>query len=323
MRLLNTPPRDTVTELLDTLKVRASVYCLSDLRAPWGFEVDGANVAKFHLVLKGKCWLRAEGQDPVRLGAGELVILSRGGRHMVSDEPDSPVQGLDQIIADHPLDPSARLRYGGAGPPTRLLCGGFALADSMPARLIDMLPAVLQMDSVSTGVAAWLEPVFALLGQEAERPAPGAQAIFAKLADVFLTQALRAYLTGAGQRGLLRLEPMQDPQIEAAAALVKEQPGRPWTVQSLAREVGMSRTLFATRFRSAVGESPMRHLTKVRLGQAAGYLATTNLSLDAIARRTGYGNNAALSKAFKREFGVAPGAYRRGQGNVSVLPVGD
>ena len=321
MELL-TPARDTVTELLDALRVHASVYCLSDLRAPWGFEVEGAKVAKFHLVLEGDCWLRADGVDPVRLGPGELVILSRGGRHVISDELDSPVRGLDQIVADHPLDAGARLHFGGSGPRTRLLCGGFALADTMSGRLLALLPPVLQMDAVSTGVTLWLEPVFALLRQEAERAAPGAQAIFAKLADVFLTQALRAYLTGAGQRGLLRLEPMLDPQIDAAMTLMHDQPAQPWTVQSLARGVGMSRTLFCTRFRSAVGESPMRHLTQVRLGQAAGYLATTNLSIDAIARRTGYTSDAALSKAFKREFGAAPGQYRRGHPAVSVLPVG-
>ena len=66
----------------------------------------------------------------------------------------------------------------------------------------------------------------------------------------------------------------------------------------------------------------MRHLTKVRLGQAAGYLATTNLSIDAIARRTGYTSDAALSKAFKREFGAAPGQYRHGHPALSVQPVG-
>ena len=87
-------------------------------------------------------------------------------------------------------------------------------------------------------------------------------------------------------------------------------------------EVGMSRTLFATRFRAVTGESPMRHLAKVRLGQAAGYLTTADLSVDAIARRTGYASNASLSKAFKREFGVSPGAYRRTRGDASLLPPG-
>jgi AraC-like DNA-binding protein len=229
----------------------------------------------------------------------------------MSDELDSPVTGLDQLIADHPLDADARLRCGGDGAHTRLLCGGFALSDPMPAPLLELLPPIVTMDPGSATVSAWIEPVFALVRQEASRATPGAQVIFAKLADVFLSQALRAYLAGAGQTGLLRPRSTHDPQIEKAAALIRDQPTRPWTLQALAREVGMSRTLFATRFRAVTGESPMRYLAKVRLAQAAGYLRTADLSIDAIAMRTGYGNTASLSKAFKREIGISPGAYRK------------
>lgn len=321
MKLLNTAGTDTVAELLTTLRVHSSVYCLSELRAPWGFQVDGANVAKFHLVLEGACWLQVDGVDAVRLAAGELVILSRGERHTMRDDLESPVLGLDLLIAEHPLDDQARLRCGSDGPATRLLCGGFALGGAIPAPLLAMLPQVLHMDAVSTGVIGWLEPVFALVRQEADRADPGAQAIFAKLADVFLAQAMRSYLVGAERAGLLRLGPLADPHIGAAVMLIRDQPAGHWTVQSLAREVGMSRTLFSTRFRRAVGESPMRYLARVRLGQAAGYLATTKLSVDAVARRTGYADGAALSKAFKREFETSPGRYRETRGTVGILQV--
>jgi AraC-like DNA-binding protein len=310
MRLLNATPRDAVADLLAALRVHSSVYCLSDLGAPWGFRVDGENIAKFHLVLEGACWLRLDGLDPVRLDRGELVILPRGERHTMSDDLGSPVTGLDQIIAVHPLDANGGLHYGGDGARTRLLCGGFALGDPMPGPLLALLPPILTMNPRAASISAWIDPVFALVRHEASSAAPGAQAIFAKLADVFLAQALRNYLTGAGQAGLLQPRPKSDPQIEQAVALVRDQPTRPWTVQALAREVGMSRTLLATRFLAAMGDSPMRYLTKVRLGQAAGHLTTSDLSLEAIARRTGYATNASLSKAFKREFGISPGAYR-------------
>ena len=134
MQRLNTAQHDTVTELLATLRVRSTVYCLSELREPWGFEVDGTNVAKFHLVLAGACWLSLAGHDPVRLKAGDLVILSRGERHVMNDRPGSPVTNLDLIVAGHPLDPNARLTYGGTGALTRLLCGAFILDDPAPAR---------------------------------------------------------------------------------------------------------------------------------------------------------------------------------------------
>ncbi len=235
----------------------------------------------------------------------------------MSDTLDSPVVGLRQLIADHPLDADARLRGGGDGARTRLLCGGFALSEPMPAPLLELLPPVLTMNPGSASVSAWIDPVFALVRDEASRTAPGAQVIFAKLADVFLSQALWAYLTGAGQTGLLRPPSERDPRVEKAAALIRDQPTRPWTLQALAHEVGMSRTLFTTRFRAALGESPMRYLAKVRLGQAAGYLRTADMSIDTIALRTGYGNNSSLSKAFKREFGISPGAYRRTRGEAA------
>jgi transcriptional regulator GlxA family with amidase domain len=159
-------------------------------------------------------------------------------------------------------------------------------------------------------VSAWIGPVFALARQEADTPAPGAQVIFARLADVFLTQALRTYLTGAAHNGLLRPRPHPDPLIARAAALIRDEPARPWTLHALARETGLSRTALVTRFRAATGEPPIEHLAKVRLSQAAAYLTTADLTLDAIAARTGYASSASLSKAFKRHFGVSPGTYR-------------
>jgi AraC family transcriptional regulator, activator of mtrCDE len=321
VRLLSTAGSDAISDLLTTLTVRSSVYCLSELRAPWGFQVDGAHVAKFHLVLEGQCWLLADNASPARLTAGELVILPRGERHTVCDELDSPVLGLDVLIAGNPLDDQARLRYGGDGPRTRLLCGGFACGGANPAPLLELLPAVLRLNAVATGVTDWLEPVLGLARQEADRASPGAPAMFAKLADVFVAQALRTHLIEREGAGLLRLAPLADPQIGAAVTLIRDQSARPWTVQALARQVGMSRTLFSTRFRAAVGESPMRHVARVRLGQAAEYLTTSQLSVDAIARRTGYGNSAALSKAFKREYEMSPGQYRENQRTADILQV--
>ena len=168
MQLLNAAPDDAVSELLATLRVRSTVYCLSELREPWGFEVNGANVPKFHLVLAGSCWLDLPGHEPVQLQTGDLVILSRGERHVVSARPGSPVPSLDLIIASHPLDGDARLTYGGTGALTRLLCGGFVLDDPAPAALISLIPPLLQMNSRSADITAWLEPVFALMRQEAD-----------------------------------------------------------------------------------------------------------------------------------------------------------
>jgi AraC-like DNA-binding protein len=319
MDLLTPTRTDAIGATLAAVSVRSSVYCLSELRAPWAFRVDGANVAKFHLVLEGNAWLEVLGQEALRLGTGDLVILPDGGSHVLRDAPDSVVADLDSLIAEHPLDANARLRCGGDGPLTRLLCGGFRLDE--PAVLATGLPAVLRLTAASAPTGAWIEPILALAQQEADHAAPGAQAVFAKLADVFLTQALRAYLIGAEHVGLLAPRRSPDTLVERATQLMKQQPGRPWTLESLAHTVGMSRSLLAARFRAVTGESPMRHLAAVRLNQAADYLTSSDLSIESIATRTGYGSNAALSKAFKREFGISPGTYRRLKGDADVLTV--
>jgi transcriptional regulator GlxA family with amidase domain len=181
-----------------------------------------------------------------------------------------------------------------------------------------LLPDVVHVDAARSGAAAWLEPTFALLRHEADRSVPGAQAIFAKLADVFLAQALREFLLGAQKTGLLALDPIRDGQIDQALALIHDTPKHGWTVDQLARKVGMSRTAFAVRFRTVVGEPPMRHLAKLRLSHAAGYLATSNLSVASIARRSGYDSAASLSKAFTREYGMSPGRYRKDGGGSTV-----
>jgi AraC-like DNA-binding protein len=317
MDLLTPAHPDAIATTLAAVSVRSSVYCLSELRAPWGFRVDGANVAKFHLVLHGTAWLEVPGQDAVQLGTGGLVILPGGDGHVMRDAPGSAVRGLDSLIADHPLDANARLRCGGDGALTRLLCGGFRLDD--PAVLATQLPAVLRLDTASAPIDAWIQPVLALAQQEAEHAVPGAQVVFAKLADVFLTQALRAYLIGAQNAGLLLRRQSTDRLVEHVTQLLTQQPAQPWTLQSLARAVGISRSLLAARFRTVTGDSPMRHLASVRLNQAADYLATSDLSIESIASRTGYASNASLSKAFKREFGISPGMYRQLKGEASVL----
>jgi AraC-like DNA-binding protein len=319
MDRLTLEQNDAIAATLAAVSVRSSVYCLSELRAPWGFRVDGANVAKFHLVLGGSAWLEVPGQEAVRLATGDLVILPGGDSHIVRDAPGSVVLDLDSLIADYPLDENARLRYGGAGEMTRLLCGGFRLEE--PAVLATRLPAVLRLDTASARITAWIEPVLALARHEADHVVPGAQAIFAKLADVFLTQALRAYLIGAEEAGLLAAPQATDALVEHATRLMAQQLGQPWTLQSLAQAVGMSRSLLAARFRTATGQSPMRHLASVRLTRAADYLTTSDLSIESIAVRTGYSSNAALSKAFKREFGISPGTYRRLKGDAGVLTV--
>jgi AraC-like DNA-binding protein len=310
MDRLNRQAEDSLSKLLRVVNVHSSVYCMSDFQSPWGFHVDGSAVAKFHLTLDGRGVLALDTGERVNLEPGELVMLPFGTGHTVRDRfRVSEEPSLDWILTEHPPN-LGRLRYGGRGRRTRLLCGGFALSDALPARLLSMLPSILKLDAASVGVNG-VAGLLEVVRGEADDAQPGATAVFAKVADVFLTQALRTYLLNAERAGMVQVGPLQHPAIGRAIELMRNHLDEPWTIARLAREVGLSRTLFTARFHALVGQAPMRFLTRLRLSQAAGHLTTSNETVYAIARRAGYETEASFSKAFKREFGMAPGSYRR------------
>ena len=316
MEQLTAPRADELSDLLNQINVRSVVYCLSDLGAPWGLRVDSSATAKFHLVLDGRATLTLDepGIAPTELSAGELALVPHGSGHLIQDERGSPARPLGDILAEQPARAAERLAYGGDGTRTLLLCGGFALASGLPENLLSLLPPLLVLDTASTGLSRWLEPTLALLRNEIASDAPGGSAMLAKLADVFLAEIARRYLSSLDV--LIISVPSaaaDDPSVGAALALMRAQPDAPWTVADLARKVGLSRTAFAARFRDLVGEPPMSYLARLRLGYAAGYLSATDKTVREIARMVGYSSEASLSKAFQRRFGRAPGEYRRQQ----------
>jgi AraC-like DNA-binding protein/mannose-6-phosphate isomerase-like protein (cupin superfamily) len=310
MDRLNRQTEDSLSKLLRVVNVHSSVYCLSDFRAPWGFHVADSAVAKFHLAVEGRGTLVLDSGECLNLDPAELVVLPLGTGHTVSDRfRSSEVPSLESILAANPPE-MGRLRYGGRGRRTRLLCGGFTLTDALPARLLAALPPILRLDA-GTMAARSVASLIEVLRVEADDAKPGATAVFAKIADVFLTQALRAYLLSAERAGAVQVGPLQHPAIATAIESMRNDLDKQWTVAQLAREAGMSRALFVARFTTLVGRPPIRFLTRLRLSQSAGYLTTTNQTIYAIARRVGYETEASYSKAFKREFGLSPGTYRR------------
>lgn len=136
---------------------------------------------------------------------------------------------------------------------------------------------------------------------------------------MFLTQALRSYLAAADRPSRLAQPVTADPNIARILTVIRAQPEARWTVGSLARAAGMSRTSFNARFRTVTGEPPISYLTRLRLSRAAGYLSTTSKNVHEVARLVGYDNEASFSKAFRRAFGRPPGQYRHEQLTAQLL----
>ena len=316
MTQLVSPPSDAVSEVLRTFAVRSTLFCLSELRAPWGFRVSDEPVAKFHLVLEGSASLSCAGAL-VTLATGDLAVLPRGDGHTLTSNGTVYAPPLEHLIAEHGLADGMRLRYGGSGRLTRLLCGGFSLAEGIPESTLRFFPDVLHVPPRPG--ASWLASLLAELKAEAEDGRPGASAIVAKVTDVFLAQALRTWLLDGGGDGLADPRLILDEPIAKAVHALNSRSSEPWSVGELARHVGLSRTALATKFRQRVGEPPMRYLSDLRMRRAAEELVAGRLTLHQVARRATYATDAAFAKAFKRRFGISPGAYRATAGEPPLI----
>jgi AraC-like DNA-binding protein len=303
---------DAVSDLLRSVRIRSTLYCRSRLSAPWGFATDAGPAAAFHAIVTGGGWLDVdESGQLLRLQAGDLVILPAGQRHSLRDERGTPTPALPELLAEHPVDPHRRLRFGGGGARTVLLCGGFTVEGGQRHPVLQALPPVIHIRGRNGRPVSWLAASLRLVEAELRSPSPGSEAVITRLTDALLTQALRLTLSRPEAAESTDLRALQDPRVAAAIGLIHQHPHRAWTLEELAAGAALSRSAFAARFRRFVGEPPMRYATRIRLAHAAGLLQSTQASLVEIARRTGYDNEFSLSKAFKRAYGVAPGSYRR------------
>jgi AraC-like DNA-binding protein len=310
MELLNDAVvTDPLSRVLRAAEVRSTVYCRSQMSAPWGFGVEAHGNPAFHVVTSGRCWLEVAGRpDQIALASGDLVILPRGARHWMRDHPSTATVALDDLPASTPVDQERRLSYGGGGMETALLCGGFVVQNGEAHPIMDTLPDVMHTPGDAGSARGRLASTLELLSRESESRDPGSEEIVRRLADALLAQALRAALLESSDG--LHILAIRDRQVALAVGVIHRDPERAWTVGKLAGEVALSRSTFAARFRAAVGESPLRYLTRTRLAHAARLLRDTDASVAQVAARAGYGNEFSFGKAFKRMFGVAPGAYR-------------
>lgn len=311
---------DVLTDILQSIHLHSTLYCRATMGAPWGLHVSRREVASFHIVTGGACWLTVEGRGkPVLLNEGDLVILPHGHAHTLTDHPGTPVTRLEELVRMHPGEKEGVFSSGGRGAMTTLVCGGLQLEDHMTNPLFSILPTFLHLRSQQRQSIPWLLAIVQLVKAEASGDRPAAQAVITRLSEILFIQAVRAYISTVGDRNAGWLRALKDPQIGQALAMIQRQPGKSWTVESLASHVSLSRSAFSAKFKQLVGESPMKYITRVRLTKAAALLRTQSPTLVEVAMSVGYDSEVAFSKAFKRYFGMAPGAYGHGKRQ----PVGD
>ncbi|MGY5049417.1 AraC family transcriptional regulator [Streptomyces sp. 900105755] len=288
-----------------------------DKHAPWGMRFAASEGAGFHVVLGGSAWLLPAVGEPVALGPGDVVFLAHGHGHALASGPDVPLQDVRPGPDGRWPEPPRTAREG--EPDTVLLCGAYQLDRSRAHRLLSELPEVVHLPA-RVGAHRSLRAAVELLGMELEERQPGADAIVTSLLDTLLLYILRAWWQRerGGEEGRGWSAALADPAVSAALRAVHRDPAHPWTVAELAARGGLSRAAFARRFTALVGEPPLAYLTWWRMTSAGRLLRDATLTLRQVAERTGYTSEFAFAKAFKREYGTAPGQYRRAAGRATT-----
>jgi AraC-like DNA-binding protein len=315
---------DPLTEVLQSVRLRGTMHGRFELSAPWGLRLEG-NGPLFYVVVRGHCYLHFEDDDlhsgrPVRVEPGDFVLLPVGRRHVLRDDPSTRAASLAEATGMQ-TPPFRTLRFGGGGPGTTLVYGAFAFEHGGHNPFVEALPSMIHLHGDRDVSVGWRAAVAQLIAAEASSNELGARTIVSRFADILFIDAVRTHF--AQSSGTTRgLRAMIDRQIGPALAAVHQHPEHRWTVASLASHVAMSRSTFAARFTELVGAPPLSYITRCRLQKAAGLLRGSGASISEIAGQVGYEAEAALSKAFKREFGVSPGAYRKANGpNANELEV--
>jgi AraC-like DNA-binding protein len=313
---------DALSEVLQAIRLDGALYLEAEFTAPWCVEAQfglqtatgrlprSEHVAYFHVLTDGVCRARlVDGREVLDLQRGDILMFPHDHPHLLGSDVSLPPFAEDDVIATHSDGGMSRMQCGGGGAVTRFVCGYLAYDRRVCRPLFSALPRMLR---VSIGDdAAWLLQMLRVGVQESMAQGPGARSLLAKLAELMFVEAIRRFASAqpADQRGWLA--GLRDRHVGRALALLHGQPAHAWTVDSLAREVALSRSAFAERFVDLIGEPPMQYFTRWRLALAAQRLRTGNETVARIAERTGYESEAAFNRAFKREFGMPPSAWRK------------
>ena len=302
---------DPLSEAFGSMRIQDAIYTRLEATAPWGFSYPGDTVPRirFGLMVRGSGLLKFKNQrQAIPLSSDDVFIF------ILSKEPFTLMDHPRSAVADYrelrKLEVDCVIHYGGGGAPTTLVSGSFGL-NAFDAPLIStILPRYLHLRLDQNRSHAF-QSVLDLLAAETAQPGIASSRLISCLYESLFVYAIRAYASRSEAPPKGWLAAISDKHLGKAIQAMHASLDRRWSVESLAREARMSRSAFALKFRTVLGQTPLEYLTKLRMHKAGGMIRSNNMSFSEVASAIGYGSESSFSRVFRREMGEAPREYRR------------
>lgn len=302
------------------IRLSGAVFLDNSFTAPWSvlssvtqqdcapYDLHPRQLLAYHLVVEGSAYVVTPEGAAVSVGAGDVIILPRNDLHILASDPDVPAMPAEEHVVPGQNGSMARLALGNGGALTRIYCGFLATTEESNP-VFSVLPSLLTINISECKSLEWIESSMRFAIHEIEQGRLASSATMLRLSELLLAEALRKHISdSADEYGWL--SGFRDKQVSRALGVLHQNLAHDWTVDRLAKEAGMSRTAFSNRFTEVTGLSPMRYVADWRMRAAQIHLKDGGHSIAAVAAKVGYESEEAFSRAFKKNFGTAPAAWR-------------
>jgi AraC-like DNA-binding protein len=304
---------DILSDILDTLNLKGVFYFRTDFSKPWSVKVpEHKQAARFHMVVQGQLNVRIDNGEEHSLTAGDMILITGGASHVLYDTDCEKAPKLETLLEDVGYDGNGVFVVGDGDEvaKTKLVCGHFTFRTGADHPLLNELPKYQIISESERASNAMLDDIIKLLIRQVYSKKLAIEASVIRMSEVLFIELLRMNIHKTETlKGVLAA--YRDNQIGRSLGLIHASPSFPWSVDSLASEVGMSRSRFAKRFRELLDMGPMTYLSEWRMQKALARLHDSNHSIEEIAKLSGYRSPAAFTRAFKDRFDVSPSKYRQ------------
>ena len=320
-----TAPSDVLSDLLGKMHLTGTVLFRAEFREPWAvttpdscqlagvLPVRTEQIIPFHVVASGGCSVRLSNGTSAWLREGDAVLLPNGDAHRLAGKESVDAVPVGQLLPQPPWTDMFVVEHGGAGSATSIVCGFVQCDELLFHPIAKSLPPLIHVGPDATPGDHWLGSTIRHTAKEASSRSPGSRSMLPRLTELMFVEILRKHMRGLSEKEVGWFAAFHDPVAGAALKRMHASPRETWSVESLAREIGVSRSVLGERFKHFLDQPPMQYLARWRLQLAAQELKTTDRPLKLIAEESGYESEAAFGRAFKRHFGQSPGDWRKRQ----------